>query len=331
MKTLRQKLLRWFPVLGSAHKRLHALAEKWNQGRSILLKGINLIRFDLIGETRIRTSSKVDRDLPATAGSDAARRPASTSGYLEKFNKPVVHLYSVCWNQAEIIPYFMNYYSDFVDSFYIHDNMSSDSTPSLLAHYDNVTVIPYDTGNTFNDAVNQDIKNTAWKQSRGKADFVIVCDMDEFLYHPHMLSLLRFLKKDAFTLVKPHGYDMVSTALPAFNGTQKITELIRNGVYAPGYLSKTLLFSPELESINYSPGCHKSDPEGRIKPYESKNLKLLHYKFIDRNSVLSKTKQYRSRLSAINKKHGWGGHYIKPDEQILAEFDYIVSQGKKVI
>ena len=311
MKTLRQKRLLWFPILGAAHKWLHALAGKWNQCRTLLLKGINLIRFDLIDETRIRIHSR--------------------NNGLKKSGKPVIHLYSVCWNQAEIIPYFMNYYSEFVDSFYIHDNMSSDDTPALLARYNTVTVIPYDTDNTFNDAVNQDIKNTAWKQSRGKADFVIVCDMDEFLYHPHMLSLLRFLKQGAFTLVKPHGYDMVSPALPPFNGTQKITDLIKNGIYAPGYLSKTLLFSPELEAINYSPGCHKAAPEGRIKPYESKNLKLLHYKFIDRGSVLNKTKLYRSRLSAINKEHGWGGHYIKPDEQILAEFDYIVSQGNKVI
>ena len=44
-------------------------------------------------------------------------------------------------------------------------------------------VIPYSTGGKINDFKYLEIKNNAWKKSRGKADWVIVVDMDEFLYH----------------------------------------------------------------------------------------------------------------------------------------------------
>lgn len=311
MPSLRQYLLSWFPFLAAWHKALHSRRENAERSFARFRQKLNRIRCTVFWERRI------------------ARAARHAGG--NKSVKPVVHLYAVCWNEAWIVPYFMDYYSDFVDEFTIYENMSSDSTVALLSQHRNVTVIPYDTGNTFDDAVNMEIKNSAWKRSRGRADFVIVCDMDEFVYHPEMRSLLHHLKQGRFTLVKPHGYNMVSRTLPDFDGCQKITRLIRQGVDAGKNYSKTILFSPALDDIHFSPGSHKSSPVGRIKTFESDHVKLLHYKFVDRDLVLAKTREYRIRLSETNRKQGWGKHYLKTDEEALAEFDRIVSRGRVVI
>jgi hypothetical protein len=248
----------------------------------------------------------------------------------DKLKKPIIHLYAVCYNEERIIPYFIDYYSKFVDEFIIYDNMSTDSSVSKLSRYKGVTVIPYDTGNTLDETARLNIKNQDWKKSKGHADFVIVCDMDEFLYHRKMGVLLHLLHKHGYTVMQSYGYDMVSQSLPEFAGNQAITQLIRTGFASKNY-SKPIFFSPELAEINFAPGCHKAAPKGRIKLFRSKQFKLLHYKNIDRNWVLRKTQHYRNRVSETNKRHGWGIHYQRTDEGTLADFDHKLKLGRKVI
>lgn len=310
MKQLRQLAAR-LPGAGALHRAAQTAATNAEQVTSRIRAGLARFFFNVVWEARIRHLSKRPRGTPRT--------------------KPVIHLYAICWNEEAILPYFMDHYSGFVDEFFIYDNMSTDGTLALLARYKNTTVIPYDTGNTYSDAAFLDIKNHAWKRSRGIADFVIVCDMDEFLYHPEMPILLDLLHTHHYTVAKPHGYNMTSTSLPPFDGTQQITSLIRSGVDARKNYSKNILFSPTLDEINFSTGCHKSFPQGRVKTYQSDHLKLLHYKFVDRDQVLAKTRVYGARMSDLNKKHGWSRHYIKTDEKTLADFDRIVSRGKDII
>ena len=311
MQTYRQRLLKWAPWFGPLHRIFHSSLEYAGRLPHFAREVVNHIRFKILWEARLRWISRGPRK--------------------HTLSKPVVHLYAVCWNESLIAPYFIDHYSKFVDAFFIYDNMSTDTTAALLSRYANVTVIPYDTGNTFNDAVNLEIKNNAWKQSRGKAEFVVVCDMDEFLYHPDMRSALHLLAKAGYTVATPHGYNMLSRSLPEFNGKQGITELIRTGIDAKRDYSKSILFSPELDDINFTPGSHKCSPKGRVKMFVSDRLKLLHYKHVDRDHVLAKMQAYRTRLSAINKKHGWGHHYEQPVEQVLLQFDQRILEGKTVI
>ena len=278
---------------------------------SVVKHGFNYVRFDIFWETRVQLTSKI-----------AIRN---------RLSKPIIHLYATCWNEARIVPYFMDHYSKFVDEFHIYDNMSSDSTVERLARHKNVTITPFDTGGTFDEATLLQIRNNEWKKSRGFADFVIVCDMDEFLFHPEMTSLLRLLKKHAFTVVKPHGYNMVSENLPEFDGVRAITQLIRTGVPDEKNYSKTIFFNPMLKDINFGPGCHKSHPQGTIKQYHSSRLKLLHYKLVDRETIARKTEGCRERMSENNKRHGWSRHYMKPEDQAIREFDHMLSLGRKII
>ncbi len=99
----------------------------------------------------------------------------------------IVHVHVLCWNEEVLIPYFLDHYS-FADKIILYDHESDDNSLDLLS--DNVEVKTYSTGGEIRDDIWIDIKNNCWKTSRGEADFVIVCDMDEFLYHPNMRDFL---------------------------------------------------------------------------------------------------------------------------------------------
>jgi len=90
----------------------------------------------------------------------------------KKLTKPVVHLYTVCWNEAKILPFMLQHYAAIVDKFIIYDNMSDDGTEELLKTYSNVDVKKFDTNGQFDEFSLQNIRNNAWKKSRGKADWV---------------------------------------------------------------------------------------------------------------------------------------------------------------
>jgi hypothetical protein len=94
----------------------------------------------------------------------------------------MVHLYTCCYNEKEILPFVVDYWKNMVDCVFVYDNYSTDGSKEFLQQYDWITVIEYDSNNKLNDYVLLDIKNTKWKQSIGESDWVVVCDMDECLY-----------------------------------------------------------------------------------------------------------------------------------------------------
>lgn len=305
-------LLKWFPVLGPCHRILHAGLKVLTLGVGAFCLEVVRFRFNRLWESRIRRAARRRRAYP--------------------LEKPVVHLYSVCWNEERIIPHFMAYYGRFVDHFTIYDNGSTDSTLRLLASYPNVTVIETGRGGVFDERANLQIKNTAWKAAAGKADFVVVCDMDEFLFHENLDVLLALMKKHGFTVLRPLGFQMVSERLPAYEGKALLTELVNMGLKDEHNYSKTVLFDPNrLSEINFKNGCHRSFPEGVVKPFRSDCAKLLHYKYVDREEILRKTRTYRHTFSEESRAKGWGRHYLKTDQEMMKIFDQMLGDGRRVV
>src|SRR5436305_14307053 len=98
-----------------------------------------------------------------------------------------VHLYALCWNEIRILPFFLRHYRPFVDRFFVLDDGSTDGSRELLAQQSDVTLIDRsfrETDSFVSDACT--FYNEAWKASRGSADWVVVCNVDEHLYHPSM-------------------------------------------------------------------------------------------------------------------------------------------------
>jgi len=251
----------------------------------------------------------------------------SAKKWIHSIDRPIIHLYAVSWNEAKILPFVMEYYLSFVDHFYIYDNYSDDETDELLNKYPQVTVQKYDTGGTFNDVVHQQIKNTVWKQSRAKADWVIVIDMDELIYHPELIAKLSD-KNNKATIYKPKGFDMVTTEFP--DASKPIIETVQKGV--PSFwLDKCILFNPnKIVDINYLPGAHECYPEGIVR-FDEYTTKLLHYKYIGFDYVMSRIFSYRKRISQVNIEMDYGMHYFEEDQLIRAKFNKFVSEAAGVI
>ena len=85
------------------------------------------------------------------------------------------------------------HYDTFVDKFFIYDNESTDKSADIIAANPKVKKISFQTEG-FEDEIQNTIKNECWKASRGKADYVIVCDIDEFLYTPNTKAFLSHLQ-----------------------------------------------------------------------------------------------------------------------------------------
>jgi hypothetical protein len=217
-----------------------------------------------------------------------------------------IDVFTLCYNEEVLMPYFLRHYSSFCDHITIYDNMSTDRSVKLAEANPKVTVIPYDSQNTVRDDLYKRIKNTCWKHS--KADWVIVCDFDEFVYIKDEKVL-----KD-YTIINPDWWEMISEHLPTTEG--QIYEEINQGVLSDS--TKSVMFRPdEIKQINYQPGAHVINPLGRVRILRTSQVLILHYKMLSLKYYLDRVELLRKRLSTINKRKKWGFHYSFSKESII--------------
>lgn len=242
--------------------------------------------------------------------------------------KPIVHLYAISYNEEVLMPHFLKYYTGFCEKIFIYDNCSDDSTLEICKSYENVSIFSYETNNQIRDDIYMKIKNEAWKKSRGLADFVIVCDIDEFIYSNSMTTYLEQALAQGITLVKSIGYNMVSDVLPSKESN--VFKDIPFGARSVNF-DKTLIFNPNLiEEINYEFGAHSCCPTGTLK-YSNERLFLLHFKYLSVSYIRDRYKKFNSRLSSFNKKRNLGYHYSFSNFRISREFKSIQKKSVNVL
>lgn len=229
---------------------------------------------------------------------------------------PRIHAYTICWNVEGILPYFLRHYSGFCDQIVFYDNMSTDGTREIIRGCSKAVLVDFDTTGQIDEQHYLRIKNHAYKQSRGVADFVIVADIDEFLYHPRLGDVLTKYKTEGVTLPRVDGYNMVSLLHPRQNGD--LIKLVKRGRYSPQY-SKRCVFDPQLE-INYLPGAHRCEPVGTVVESQDASLKLLHYHYLGCASVISRYRAYRERLSAANRRLPYAVQYKQTELHTCLRF-----------
>ena len=239
---------------------------------------------------------------------------------IKGIRRPIVHYYAVCWNEETILPWMFDYYGDFVDRFFIYDNYSSDTTEKIIKSNPKATIIKFGERGKFDDSANQRVKNECWKQSRGKADLVVVCDMDEFLYHNDLKAVLEKICERKVSFPTTVGYEMYNDRMPEYDGVNRLPDLIKNGVRS-GWLDKHIIFDPHrIVDVNFDPGAHHADPTGIVRRGDvDTELKLLHYKNMGIEQLLSRYKQLRERLSDYNIANGLGIHYYEINQKKIEE------------
>lgn len=230
-------------------------------------------------------------------------------------NRPIVDVYTLAWNEERYIEQFCDWYS-FARKITVYDNQSTDKTKQL-ALSKGCVVQDYGDG-TNNDFQMNEVKETCWKNS--DADWVIVCDVDEFLYHPNLESVL--ITTDA-TIIKPEGYQMVSEVTAPLH-------TIKKGVRF-SLCDKMVCFKPsKITRMNWDYGCHNANPEGSVI-IKNEDVKMLHYHLVDRNYLKKRRIESRNRMSEWNRSNGAGSHLFWSDEYFDQYFDSMLATSTEVI
>lgn len=237
-----------------------------------------------------------------------------------KFN-----VYALNWNEARILPAFLHHYRQ-ANRIIVYDNESSDNSRQIIEEAGRETVT-FSTNNTFDDATNMQLKNEIWKLSRGSdVDFVIVQDLDEFLWFPNhpddILTGLEEYKNEGITCSVTEGYDMFCSDEEWEMGLSLLEKwgigvqfTIRKGLRNYIY-DKVLVFNPNvINETNYNLGCHEWSPNGEIR-FPSSQPYMLHYKYIGENYSYKNHLIRRDRFSPKNIEMNWGLQYYKDDSSM---------------
>jgi hypothetical protein len=231
----------------------------------------------------------------------------------------------IAWNEEKILPFTLDHYSSFCEAIYVWDNMSDDSSDEIYKRYPKVKVIKWDSGNEINELNYVSIKSNCYKQLSRDKDWVIVCDCDEFLYHPNIIDKLKEYKANGVTVPKISGHDMVSESFPEYDGIPlpgKVT--VGSEYYEP--MSKNIIFDPSI-NIQYGIGGHSITGDGIVYS-DNVEFKLLHYKFLGKDYVRKIYESRAARLSKFNKDRKFGEHYYNVPFQYM---DTLLKNNYKVI
>jgi len=207
---------------------------------------------------------------------------------------------TLTFNEEVILPFFLRHYEQFADQIVVFDSGSIDGTLDILKSHPLVEIRHREaTGGKIDDLENCRLKNTAW-QNTG-ADWVMVVDADEFLFHRQMKNFLSACDQRKENVVPSDCWQMVGDRIP-LGGllTSHIITGARDAMTA-AYYDKVLVFKPETEMV-YSPGCHAFAGKN-IRPAQER-LPMLHYKWLSLDYISHKAAALV--MSERNYQHGLG-------------------------
>jgi len=219
----------------------------------------------------------------------------------------LVEVHTLCHQEAKLIPFVMRHYRDWATVYaYIDTNPMSNGYPTdgsveLLQKW-GANCINLNTAGEANDGIFVHMKNNCWKGS--KADWVIVTDFDELVYAKDILKKLE--GKFYTTLIRPPLFNMYSDSFPNDDSVSHLTDLVKEGTRGP---AKYNTFKPnEIKEMNFEVGCHGARPTGNVvvEDEHGTDVMTLHYRNFGKEYVFNRNDYTAKRLSALNKRMGWG-------------------------
>ena len=246
------------------------------------------------------------------------------SAMLFRHRTPRIHLYTICWNEADILPFFFRHYDGWVDRFVIYDNGSSDQSRALLQQHPKVEVRDFPWSNPKSFVLSQQrLFDRCWRESRGRVDWVIVTDLDEHLYHPDLGGYLRACMRRGVTCIPALGYEMISDRFP--QPDEWLAKSITRGTPSRK-MNKLRLFDPDaVQETRFTTGCHRADPKGRIRYPHRDELLLLHYKNLGIEYRLLRNRMLSDELRPEDVEKGRGHGYVGTCEEFEALFKHEAS------
>lgn len=241
----------------------------------------------------------------------------------------VVHLFAQCWNDEWMLPFFFRHYDDLVDRYVIYDEWSTDGSWAILQSHPKVEARRFVRAVPDSFALSeQALSNDCWKVSRGLADWVIVTDIDEHLFHPAWHAYLSRCAADGVTAVPALGFQMLSETVPG-PGEHLATAYPYGAPWAQ--MMKLSVFNPAaIAEINFTPGRHRASPLGSVRLPGRDEMLLLHYKYLGFERTRNRHLQLRQGLGRVDAERGWGHKYSWSADELRADWDRVVRSAVDV-
>ena len=231
--------------------------------------------------------------------------------------KCVVHLYALCWNEERLLPFFFHHYDSIVTHYFIFDHDSTDRSRELLTAHPRLSLGKFEVPADSYVSSARDFYNHAWKQSRGRADWVVICNIDEHLEHPQLAKLFIQARKTEATIFASEGYEMITANFPA--GNAPLHQQTRRG-WRSHFFDKTSIFNPnEIREITYGVGRHTCTPQGCVV-WAAEPVRLLHYKYLGLDYLQRRTAELATRRRAGDISQNFAYHYEATAEQLAAVY-----------
>jgi len=244
--------------------------------------------------------------------------------------RPRVHVHATCWNEERMLPFFLRHYEPLAERIFIYDDGSTDRSLEILQQCPKVTMEPIQSaGDSYVEALQQ-LYNSCWKRSRGAADWVIVCNVDEHFHHPTGLAnYLAACQQTGVTIIPSHGYQMVSLRFPPAGA--QLSQTVRRGKSSSEH-RKTVIFSPDaIEATNFGVGRHVTTPLGRVVLPETCEICLLHYKYLGFPYLRDRTAELESRRRPRDRAQGYGFQYSRGQLNMLCHFMHLLLVSRTVV
>jgi glycosyltransferase involved in cell wall biosynthesis len=234
--------------------------------------------------------------------------------------KMKIEVFVLCHNEERIIPYVMRHYNQFA-RVVILENNSTDRTVDIARSL-GARVWEYDVPDVVDDSWYIEVKDSCWKASR--ADWVIVVDADEFVWHPDIINILKDTKA---TIIQPMLFEMFSEKFPTTQG--QIYDEVKNGVIGG---DKINIFRPkEIKEINFGAGSHEAWPEGNVDIEVNSGILTLHMRYLSLQYVLDRKAAECKRLSSEDRELGLGSHFLWSKKETTKHFNYHLAESTQII
>lgn len=217
-------------------------------------------------------------------------------------------LYTLCWNDFPRLQFFFRHYDKFVTRYVIYDDGSDEPTLDVLRQHPNVEIRRFERSHPDSFVLSQQsISNTCWKECRDEADWVIVTDIDEHLWHPNMTAYLDQNLRKGVTVIPALGFQMIHDVVPPV--TADLSDVVTRGM-PWSEMMKLSIFNPKaIAEINFGVGRHNACPTGKVVLPKSDELLLLHYKYLGFSETFARHHDEFSGLGPTDIEMNWGNQY----------------------